>query len=161
MLVVGMVGWGRDNTPRPTQLTPSEQMTHISLWALQAAPLLIGADLAQADPFTIDLLGNREVLAVNQDEMGKAAGRITNDGWTEVWARPLSDGTTAVGLFNRGPERASVKVSFDQIGVTDRNAPVRSLWTHLDVPGATNGAFATTVPRHGAVLVKIGKGRRP
>jgi alpha-galactosidase len=157
MLVVGMVGWGRENTPRPTQLTPNEQITHISLWALQAAPLLIGADLSQADPFTIDLLGNREVLAVNQDPLGKAAGRVSNDGWTEVWARPLSDGTMAVGLFNRSPEPTVVKVNFDDIGIKERNTSVRSLWTRTEWPGATNGAFSTTVPRHGAVLLKIGR----
>ena len=81
MLVVGMVGWGRGEAPRPTHLTRDEQITHISLWALQAAPMLIGADLSQADAFTIDLLGNREVLAVNQDALGKAAGRISSERW--------------------------------------------------------------------------------
>jgi alpha-galactosidase len=154
MLVVGRVGWGRENTPRPTQLTPNEQVTHISLWALQAAPLIIGADLSQADPFTIDLLGNREVLAVNQDPLGKAAGRISNDGWTEVWARPLSDGGMAVGLFNRSPEPAQVNVTFEQLGLKG-SQNVRYLWTHVN-HGAVSNGFGTTVPRHGAVLVKIG-----
>jgi alpha-galactosidase len=154
MLVVGRVGWGRENGPRPTHLTPNEQITHISLWALQAAPLIIGADLSQADPFTIALLGNREVLAVNQDPLGKAAGRISNDGWTEVWARPLSDGSTAVGLFNRSPEPAEVSVTFEQLGLKG-SQNVRDLWTHVDHAMASNG-FGTTVPRHGAVLVRIG-----
>ena len=156
MLVVGMVGWGRGETPRPTQLSPNEQITHISLWALQAAPLIIGADLSQADDFTIDLLGNREVLAVNQDPLGKAAGRVGSDGWTEVWARPLEDGTMAVGLFNRGPEPAPVTVKFADIGLAD-NQPVRFLWTHQDLGTATNNAYMSTVPRHGAVLIKVGK----
>src|SRR4051812_2916240 len=74
MLVVGKVGWGR--ALRDTQLTPNEQITHITLWSLQAAPLLIGADLSQIDDFSIDLLGNPEVLAVNQDPLGQAAGRL-------------------------------------------------------------------------------------
>ena len=103
MLVVGHLGWGRINPPRPTNLTPNEQLTHISLWALQAAPLLIGADMTQMDEWTINLLGNREVLAINQDPLGKAAGRVWADNWTQVWARPLADGTMAVGLFNRAP----------------------------------------------------------
>jgi alpha-galactosidase len=157
MLVVGKVGWGRPNTPRPSQLDPNEQITHISLWALQAAPLLIGADLSQADPFTIDLLGNREVLAINQDQLGHAAHRIANDGWTEVWARPLVDGTMAVGLFNRSPEPAQVNVKLADLGLNGPQ-PVRDVWTHADRGPTTADAFGTTVPRHGAVLVKIGKG---
>src|SRR6185295_13052415 len=110
MLVVGKVGWGR--ALRDTQLTPDEQMTHITLWSLQAAPLLIGADLSQVDDFTVNLLGNPEVLAVNQDVLGRAAGRLRGDGRTDVWARTLADGTTAVGLFNRTPVAGPVTVSW-------------------------------------------------
>jgi alpha-galactosidase len=157
MLVVGMVGWGRGESARPTQLTPDEQITHISLWALQAAPMLIGADLSQADTFTIDLLGNREVLAVNQDVLGKAAGRLSSDGWTEVWARPLEDGTMAVGLFNRGPVPVSMSVKLSDLGLSG-SQPARLLWTQKDAPPVSE-AFTTTVTRHGAVLVKIGKPR--
>jgi alpha-galactosidase len=157
MLVVGMVGWGRGESPRPTQLTPDEQITHISLWALQAAPMLIGADLSQADTFTIDLLGNREVLGVDQDVLGKAARRIASDGWTQVWARPLEDGTMAVGLFNRGPVPGSMSVKLSDLELTG-SQPVRLLWTQKDAPAVTD-AYTATVPRHGAVLVKIGKRR--
>jgi alpha-galactosidase len=159
MLVVGQVGWGRGPTPRPTNLTPNEQLTHISLWALQAAPLLIGADLSRADDFTIDLLGNREVLAVNQDPLGKAAGRIAADTWTQVWARPLSDGTMAVGLFNRAPVPMPVSVKFADIGLADKQ-PVRFLWTQKDLGIASKNAYETTVPRHGAVLLKIGRAQK-
>ena len=78
MLVVGMVGWSQGS--RMTNLTPNEQLTHMALWALQAAPLLIGADLSQIDDWTTNILGNREMLAVNQDVLGKPAGRKTSDG---------------------------------------------------------------------------------
>jgi alpha-galactosidase len=102
MLVVGMVGWG----PKlhPTHLTPDEQYTHITLWCLLAAPLLIGCDMTQMDDFTVSLLSNDEVLAVDQDPLGKSARRVKEDLQTgiEVWMRPLADGTLAVGLFNRG-----------------------------------------------------------
>src|SRR3954447_219142 len=154
MLVVGQVGWGRWPAQRPTNLTPSEQLTHMSLWALQAAPLLIGADLSHADDFTINLLGNREVLAVNQDPLGKAAARLASDTWTQVWARPLADGTMAVGLFNRAPEPMPMSVKLADIGLAG-NQPVRSLWTQKDLPTATN-VYETTVPRHGVAFVKIG-----
>ena len=155
MLVVGQVGWGRGPAPRPTNLTPSEQLTHISLWALQAAPLLIGADLSHADDFTIDLLGNRDVLAVNQDPMGHAAARIASDTWTQVWARPLSDGTMAVGLFNRAPVPMPMSIKFADIGLAG-NQPVRFLWTQKDLATVSNNVYQTTVPRHGVDFVKIG-----
>jgi alpha-galactosidase len=155
MLVVGMVGWSAGS--RPTRLTPNEQVTHITLWALQAAPMLIGADLSRLDEWTTNLLGNREVLGVNQDALGKPAGRKMSDGWVEVWARPLEDGTMAVGLFNRGPEPAPVTATWKDLGLTG-SQPVRDLWRQVDLKKANN-AFSTVVPRHGAVLVKIGQPR--
>jgi len=152
MLVVGMVGWSQGT--RPTNLTPNEQLTHMALWALQAAPLLIGADLSRIDDWTTNILGNREMLAVNQDSLGKAASRKMSDGWVEVWARPLEDGTTAVGLFNRGPEAASVSASWKDLGLSGAQ-PVRDLWLQKDV-GRVSGQFTAMVPRHGVVFVKIG-----
>jgi alpha-galactosidase len=152
MLVVGKVGWGR--ALRDSQLTPNEQITHITLWSLQAAPLLIGADMSQIDDFTVNLLGNPEVLAVNQDPLGQAAGRLEGDGRTDVWARKLSDGTTAVGLFNRTPIATTVSATFTELGLTG-SQPVRDLWLHQDLPRASD-AVSATVPRHGAVFLKIG-----
>ena len=122
---------------------------------LQAAPLLIGADMSQIDPFTIDLLGNSEVLAVNQDPLGRAAGRISGDGWLEVWARPLADGTVAVGLFNRSPEAAPVTAQWAELKLSGAQ-PVRDLWLHTDL-GESTSQFTATVPRHGVVFVKIGR----
>ncbi len=102
MLVVGMVGWG----PKlhPTGLTPDEQYTHITLWSLLAAPLLIGCDMTQLDDFALGLLTNDEVLAVNQDPLGKQGVHVKEDAETgvDILAKPLADGTVAVGLFNRG-----------------------------------------------------------
>jgi alpha-galactosidase len=121
---------------------------------LQAAPMLIGADLSKIDDWTTNILGNREVMGVNQDELGKAAGRKMDDGWVEVWARPLSDGTMAVGLFNRGPEAATVAAKFSDLGLTGTQ-PVRDLWLQKDLAKAT-GQFEADVPRHGVVLVRIG-----
>jgi alpha-galactosidase len=161
MLVVGHLGWGRLEKPRPTNLTPNEQLTHISLWALQAAPLLIGADMSQIDEWTINLLGNREVLAINQDPLGRAAGRTWADNWTQVWARPLSDGTMAVGLFNRAPEPMPVTVKFADIGVPD-GSRIRFPWTQQDASGIAGGAkeYTATVPRHGVVLIKVGRSKK-
>ena len=155
MLVVGKVGWGSEL--RDTRLTPNEQITHITLWSLQAAPLLIGADLSQIDTFTTDLLGNPEVLAVNQDVLGRAAGRLRGDGRTDIWARPLSDGTTAVGLFNRTPVAARVSVTLKELGLAGAQ-PLRDLWRHQDM-GSVSDEIALEIPRHGAAFLRVGKPR--
>lgn len=155
MLVVGKLGWGP--SIHPTHLTPNEQLTHITLWSLLSAPLLLGCDLSQLDPWTTSLLTNDEVLDVNQDPLGRPAGRRSHDGMFEVWARPLSDGTTAVGLFNRGPVQATVTAKWSDLGLNGRQ-PVRDLWQQKDL-GAADGSFAAEVPAHGAVLVKIGRGK--
>jgi alpha-galactosidase len=152
MLVVGKLGWG--STLRDTHLTPDEQLTHISLWALQAAPLIIGADLSQIDSFTTNLLGNPEILAVDQDPLGKAAGRTLQDGRTEVWARPLADGTMAVGLFNRDLVPRTVTVRWSDLGLAG-SQPVRDLWRQTDL-GTNRGEYSVVVPRHGVVMVKVG-----
>ena len=90
MLVVGRVGWGK---PHPTGLTPDEQYTHITLWCLLSAPLLLGCDLDNLDDFTLGLLTNDEVLAVNQDALGKQAICVARDGDARVFAKALEDGS--------------------------------------------------------------------
>jgi alpha-galactosidase len=155
MLVVGNVGWGPNL--HPTRLTPNEQMLHLALWALQAAPLFIGADLSTLDAFTLALLTNDEVLDVDQDPLGRAAARVWKQERLEVWARPLADGTTAVGLFNRGLTSRPVTARWSQLGLHGRQ-PVRDLWQRQDL-GKFNDSFTATVPRHGVVFVKIGTPR--
>ena len=155
MLVVGTLGWGPNL--RPSRLTPNEQVLHLSLWALQAAPLFIGADLSKLDTFTLSLLSNDEVIAVDQDPLGRAAGRVWSDARREIWARPLSDGTMAVGLFNRGLHPAAVTVEWQQLGLQGKQL-VRDLWQRRDL-GVLQDKFTATVPRHGAVLLKVGKPR--
>lgn len=155
MLVVGTLGWGPDL--RPTRLTPNEQMLHIALWALQAAPLFIGADLSKLDAFTLALLTNSEVIDVDQDPLGRAAGRIWSDARREIWARPLSDGTTAVGLFNRGLAPHAMTLRWSDLGLRGRQ-PVRDLWLRKDLGGFSDSMTAI-VPRHGVVFVKVGKPR--
>ena len=98
MLIVGKVGWGKDL--HATHLTHDEQYTHMSLWCLLDAPLLIGCDMTQLDDFTLSLLTNDEVIAIDQDPLGKQAARVAQEGQMQVWAKDLEDGSKAVGLFN-------------------------------------------------------------
>ncbi len=151
MLVVGKVGWGP--SLHPTRLTPNEQYTHISLWCLLAAPLLIGCDMTQLDDFTLNLLSNDEVLEVNQDPLGRQAGRVAQNGPLEVWAKDMEDGSKAVGLFNRGYGEAPVTVNWSDLGLAGKQK-VRDLWCQKDLGGFT-GSFTASVPRHGVVLVRI------
>jgi alpha-galactosidase len=156
MLVVGKVGWGP--AIHDTRLTPTEQITHVSLWTLQAAPLLIGADMTQFDRFTTALMTNHEVLEVSQDVLGRGASRVYQRERLELWARPLADGTIAAGLFNRGLRAAPVTATWKELGIRGAQR-VRDLWLHRDL-GRFTDRFTTTVPAHGAVLVKIGTPRR-
>jgi alpha-galactosidase len=122
---------------------------------MQAAPLLIGADLSQLDPFTLALLTNDEVLDVDLDPAGKAGSRVWKNEKLEVWSRPLSDGSRAVALFNRGMKPYSVTARWSDIGVTGRQR-VRDLWLKKDL-GEFENSYTVTVPRHGAVLIRVGK----
>jgi len=151
MLIVGKVGWGPQL--HPTRLTPDEQYTHISLWSLLSAPLLIGCDMSQLDDFTKGLLSNDEVLAVSQDPLGKQASRVSVRGDLQVWAKDLQDGSKAVGLFNLGGGKATVTADWKDLGLNgDRD--VRDLWRQKDL-GSFNDKYEASVPSHGVVLVKI------
>ena len=152
MLMVGIVGFGNTH---PTHLKPNEQITHISMWSLLSSPLLIGCDLTRLDPFTKALLTNDDVLDVNQDPLGRPAGRIAETGDTQVWARPLFDGTQAVGLVNLGSERAVVSVTWAQLGLSGPQ-PVRDLWQRKDQGRFAHG-YSLPVPAHGTVLIKVGQ----
>jgi alpha-galactosidase len=153
MLVVGMVGWGPNL--HPTHLMPNEQYTHISLWCLLSAPLLIGCDMTQLDDFTLGLLTNDEVIDVNQDPLGKQAGRVLSSGDGEIWSKELEDGSKAVGLFNRGEKKAEITADLTLLGFTGRCA-IRDLWHQKDL-GTFNAQFTTSVAPHGVVLVKVSK----
>lgn len=150
MLVVGKVGWGPQL--HETRLTPDEQYTHISLWALLAAPLLIGGDIAQMDDFTISLLCNSEVIDVNQDPLGHSAAPVHEEGDCVVFAKPLEDGSMALGFFNKGEKEQSVSINLNRIGLRGKRN-VRDLWRQMDMGEFTE--FTTGVPAHGVKLVKV------
>jgi alpha-galactosidase len=156
MLIVGTLSWGRGE-PTPTKLTKNEQIVHITLWALQAAPLMIGADMSLLDDWTVDLLTNDEVLDVTMDTLGVAGGPVRKEGRLEVWARPLHDDTWAVGLFNRGLKAYEIGLEFGDIGLSGTQ-PFRDLWQRKDL-GEFRERFTVEVPRHGAVMVKVGRPR--
>jgi alpha-galactosidase len=126
---------------------------HITLWSLLASPLLLGNDLTQMDDFELNLVTNDDVLGVHQDALGKAADRVSKQDELEVWARPLADGSLAVGLFNRDEMDMTVAVRWRELGIQGRQR-VRDLWRQQDL-GTFDGDFSSVVPRHGALFVKV------
>ena len=150
MLVVGKVGWG-DNL-RETRLTPDEQYTHITLWTLLASNMLIGCDIAQMDEFTLNLLCNNEVNAVNQDILGQQADRISKEGDIEVWSRPLADGTIALGIFNIGDKEQTVDMQ-TLIPAKEPLKTIRDLWRQKDL---STSELNCTIPAHGCRYLKVG-----
>jgi alpha-galactosidase len=153
MLVVGKVGWGPNL--HPTKLSADEQYTHISLWCLLSAPLLIGCDMTQLDEFTLSLLTNDEVLAVDQDPLGKQAGRVAEDSekLTQVWAKEMEDGSRAIGLFNLDEEPQQVTLRFADLNLRGQQQ-VRDLWRQKNL-GNFSGEYTADVPAHGVVLLKV------
>jgi len=154
MLIVGQVGWGNLH---PTRLTPDEQYTHISLWCLLSAPLLIGCDMTKLDDFTLNLLSNDEVLAVDQDALGKSATCVLTLGEVRVYEKELADGGRALGFFNLGTTPAKLEFNqLAQIGFTGKQR-VRDLWrqTNLADLAAANGVLPMTIPGHGVLLYKL------
>jgi alpha-galactosidase len=157
MFEVGANGGGT-----PKKLTPDEQYTHVSMWCLLSAPLLLGCDLAHLDPFTLGLLTNDEVLDVDQDTLGhqatclaKTPGDKTGD--LQVYGKPLDDGSWAVGLFNLSAAPATVKVSWSDLKNVSGSQKVRDLWRQRDLGSFPDG-YAATVASHGVILVKISPG---
>jgi alpha-galactosidase len=152
MLVAGQVGWGQ---PHPTNLTPDEQYTHITLWCLVSSPLLLGCDLEKVDDFTVGLLSNDEVLAVNQDSLGEEARCVAKAGDLRVYAKAMADGSKAVGLFNLGTNGpAKVSVKWSDLGLNSQKHKVRDLWRQKEL-GRFPGKFEIVVAQHGAEMVQI------
>ncbi|MBO4670495.1 MAG: endonuclease/exonuclease/phosphatase family protein [Bacteroidales bacterium] len=147
MLVIGKVGWGEGL--RDSRLSADEQYSHVSQWALLAAPLMIGGDLSCVDEFTLNLLCNNEVIAVDQDPLGKQADCLWEDETIQIWGRPLSDGSCAAGIFNLG-ERAvetDIPEMLSKAGYPNARA-CRDLWRQEDCPDHV------CIPSHGVILVK-------
>src|SRR6267142_740852 len=136
-------------------MSETEYKTHMSLWAVLAAPLLAGNDLRSMKPGIHQILTNREVIAVNQDKLGKQGQRIWQAGDREIWSRPLANGATALAIFNRATEPAKVTVRWGEIGLSGKGH-MRDLWLHQDVawPGPE---YTVTVPGHGVIMLRLTK----
>jgi alpha-galactosidase len=134
-------------------MTAAEYRTHLSLWSMVGAPLIAGNDLRSMTQEIQDILTNREVLAIDQDKLGKGGMRIASSGDTEVWTRPLEDGSWAAALFNRGEMPNPVSIAWASMQLK-RVESVRDLWAHASVKHGDTG-FEAVVPPHGVVMVRV------
>jgi alpha-galactosidase len=136
-------------------MTFDEYKTHMSLWAILAAPLLAGNDLKNMSAETRELLLNKDLIAVDQDALGKQGDRVSAKGMVEIWARPLAGDAKAVGLFNRDDQAKSVTLEFSSLGFTG-NVKVFDLWQHKEL-GLMKNEYTVSVPTHGVIFLKVGR----
>ncbi|MGW3339453.1 NPCBM/NEW2 domain-containing protein [Streptomyces sp. NPDC001009] len=135
-------------------MTDTEYRSHFSLWAVMAAPLLIGTDLRTASPATLDILGNKEVIAVDQDPLGRQGTVVSSEGGRWVVSKEMADGSRAVALFNESGTAQRVATSAAAVGLPRAAGySLRDLWQHRDTN--TAGTIAATVPAHGTVLLRV------
>jgi alpha-galactosidase len=136
-------------------LTHNEQYSHISLWCLLSAPLLIGCDLEKLDDFTVSLLSNDEVLAIDQDPLGCEATPIVQDATHAIYVKPLEDGSYAVGLFNLSTSPQKIGVTWENLKLAG-SATVRDLWRQQDI-GVVADGYSCVVNGHGVRLLRVTK----
>lgn len=151
MLVVGLRNSG---SVKGGGCTLAEYQTQMSMWCMLAAPLMIGCDVRSMDSETRRILTNPEAIAVDQDSLGKQASRVARTASTEVWQKPLADGSIAIAFLNRGSNRASVAATWKLIGVTpSKSLALRDLWLHKDL-GIFSGQISLPVGAHATVLLR-------
>ncbi|MGW0736465.1 NPCBM/NEW2 domain-containing protein [Streptomyces sp. NPDC002851] len=135
-------------------MTDTEYRTHFSMWSIMAAPLLIGSDLRSASPETFEILGNEEVIAVDQDPLGKQGEVLTSEGGRWVVTKEMADGSRAVALFNETDTAQRITTTATDAGLPEADGyTVRDLWEHKSYN--TAGELAATVPAHGTVLLRV------
>ena len=137
-------------------MTLTEYRSHFTMWCMMAAPLILGNDLRSASSAIQAILTNAEVIALDQDAAGIQGTRVSRSGNLEVWCKPLgstSGGAKAVALLNRGAVAATIQANWGDLGLSGY-ATVRDVWAQQDL-GWFGGSFATTVPSHGVVALRI------
>ncbi len=137
------------------KLTYDENKTHFSLWCILAAPLMLGNDVRDLTPQVQQILTNKEVIAIDQDLLGRQGRKVRDQGDLEVWSKELSDGGRAVVLFNRSKSAVRMSFSWQEIGYPDYlPLTVRDLWLKKNM-GKFKGSYSAKVPTHGVVMLRV------
>lgn len=136
-------------------MTTTEYKTHFSLWAMLAAPLIAGNDVRHMSAATKSILLNRDVIAVDQDPLGKEGSAIAKTAETQVWAKPLEGGEYAIALFNLGEKPTEMSVKWSQVHLSGK-LHVRDLWAHRSLGEVANGYSAMVAP-HGVAMIRVSR----
>lgn len=153
MLEVGN-GIMRNNKMR--MLTLDENRFHMTLWAMLAAPLLAGNNLTKMTPEVGGVLMNKQVIAIDQDKLGKQAERVYQEGPIQIWSRPLADGSTAIAIFNTGEDASPLrKIPFLKLAGVKPNARAWDIWANQAV--VLDSSYKPSIPRHATLLLKVSK----
>ncbi|GMP92259.1 hypothetical protein CsSME_00042557 [Camellia sinensis var. sinensis] len=130
-------------------MTKDEYIVHFSIWAMSKAPLLIGCDVTNATKETMEIIANKEVIAVNQDKLGVQAKKVRMEGDSEVWAGPLSEYRVVVLLLNRASIRVSLTAQWDDLRIPPNTiVEARDLWEHKTLKTRFVGNLTVTVDSH-------------
>ena len=157
-LQIGWMGAQRGTNftlPAPCPLSADEQYSYMSLWCLMAAPLFFSGDMEKLDAFTLNVLCNPEVIAVDQDALGQSARLVKLADGAFALVKDLENGAKAVGLFNPGATTATVAATWSELGIKGRYR-IRDLWRQQDL-GKSRQELRTVLPRHGVWLVRLGR----
>jgi alpha-galactosidase len=134
-------------------MTDVEYRSHFSLWSIMSAPLLIGTDLRTIKPDALQILLNKEVIAVDQDPLGKQGHQVRDADGIHVIVKPLKDGSRAVAVFNEADASHDVTVNAAEIGLKAGQYNVRDLWQHSDAKG--DGSLKVSLPAHATAIYRI------
>ncbi len=140
-------------SPGRTRLSPGAQYSHVSLWALVAAPLIFGGDITRLDDFTLNLLCNDEVIEVDQDPLGKPGRRVAKGGDQEVWAGRWRTAAWRSDCSTATKMQATVTAKWSDLGVQGKQRG-RDLWRQKDL-GTLEGQYSAPVPGQGVLLIRL------
>jgi len=141
------------------KMNHDENIAHMTMWSMLAAPLMAGNNFTEMNDDVRSILTNKEAIAIDQDKLGKQGDRVWAGEETEIWARPLADGSVAYAIFNLATDRSTMRglrLHLKEAGFPSGTAHARDLWAHKDL-GAIKDTDVFTIPKHGAVLLKLTK----
>jgi alpha-galactosidase len=159
--LAGYAGPGGFNDPDMLEvgnggMTDTEMRSHFALWAMMAAPLMMGNDLRSASTATLNILRNQNLTAINQDTLGRQAVQVSNDGTRRVLAKRLANGDVAVALFNQGSSTTTISTTAAAIGKSGTSFALRDAWT--GGTSTTTGTISASVPAHGTAVYRVSGG---
>jgi alpha-galactosidase len=134
------------------ELTNAESRAHFALWSIMAAPLMAGNDLRAMPDELRDILTAPEILAIDQDGLGRQGRRVRSENGHEIWLREIADGSFAVAALNRGTVASEMRLSLAELGIPHRRVHVRDLWERADLPAAAGETLVATAPHSATVL---------